>query len=58
MDKQQQSDHAHDNDQRGEHRYPDIHQRESEQAARQNRDHLKERLTGQDRKVGPPYSTR
>lgn len=46
-DRQQQTDRGHDNDQRGEHRYPDSHQSESEQAARQDRDDLKERLRRQ-----------
>jgi hypothetical protein len=58
MDKQQKSDDAHDNDQRGEHRYPDTHQRQSEQEARQSRDELKERLAGKDRKGAPGSAKR
>jgi len=48
MDTGKPSDHSHQNDQRGEHRYPDTHQKPSEQDARHNRDALKERL-GEDK---------
>lgn len=39
------NDQAHDSDRRGEHRYPDEHQRPAERLARQERDDLKDRLT-------------
>jgi hypothetical protein len=58
MDKQQQIDHAYDADQRGEHRYPDTHQRESERVARQKRDELKERMTESSWKRRLPQSPR
>jgi hypothetical protein len=37
-------DASHQSDTRGEHRYADLHQTHAEQAARQERDDLKERL--------------
>ena len=58
MDKQQQIDQAHESDQRGEHRYPDTHQRESERVARQKRDALKERMAGNSRKRRVPQPPR
>jgi hypothetical protein len=39
-------DASHESDIRGEHRYPDAHQSDAEQAARRNRDDLKRRLAG------------
>ena len=44
MAERSSTDAAHDNDRRGEHRYPDTHQTESEQASRAKRDALKEHL--------------
>jgi hypothetical protein len=55
MDTRKPSDISHQNDQRGEHRYPDTHQKPSEQDARHSRDALKERLgddKGARRQVG------
>jgi hypothetical protein len=37
-------DHSHESNSRGEHRYPDEHQRPAERQARQDRDELKKRL--------------
>ncbi len=37
-------DQGHDSDRRGEHRYPDAHQRPAERQARQERDDLKGHL--------------
>jgi hypothetical protein len=48
MDTRKTSDTSHQNDQRGEHRYPDTHQKPSEQDARHSRDALKARL-GEDK---------
>ena len=56
-DQQRHNNDAHDNDRRGEHRYPDSQQSESEQASRQNRDDLKERLGRQVHK-GATRNTR
>lgn len=39
-------DAAYDSSARGEHRYPDSHQTEAEQKARDNRDDLKRKLEG------------
>jgi hypothetical protein len=38
------SDEQHDSNRRGEHRYPDAHQKPAERQARQNRDDLKQKL--------------
>jgi hypothetical protein len=43
---QQQVDASHESDVRGEHRYDDSHQTQAEQANRQKRDDLKQRLAG------------
>lgn len=45
-------DQRHESDRRGEHRYPDAHQRPAERVARQARDDLKSKLT--QRKSGRP----
>ena len=59
MDKQRPSDNAHEDDRRGEHRYPDTDQTESEQAARDSRDALKEQLARRgQRPAGPRDSTK
>jgi hypothetical protein len=48
-------DDAHENDRRGEHRYPDTHQTESEQESRANRDALKDDLARpRHRPAAPP----
>jgi len=41
---QERLDARHQSDTRGEHRYDDVHQTRTEQAARQERDDLKQRL--------------
>jgi hypothetical protein len=43
---QQGLDATHDSDLRGEHRYDGAHQTEPERKAREERDHLKQRLAG------------
>jgi hypothetical protein len=43
---QQDLDAAHDSDLRGEHRFDGAHQTEPERKAREERDHLKQRLAG------------
>jgi hypothetical protein len=54
MDTRRPGDNAHDDDRRGEHRYPDTHQTESEQASRESRDALKEHLAGRRRRPSAP----
>jgi hypothetical protein len=41
-------DQRHDSDRRGEHRYPDTHQRPEERQAREERDDLKDKLKGRN----------
>jgi hypothetical protein len=42
-------DQRHESDRRGEHRYPDTHQRPAERQAREQRDDLKDKLKGRTR---------
>lgn len=50
--RQERLDASHQSDTRGEHRYDDLHQTGAEQAARQERDDLKQRL-GSGRQQSP-----
>jgi hypothetical protein len=55
MEKRRPSDEAHEDDRRGEHRYPDTNQTESEQAARDSRDALKEHLARPGQRPAGPH---